>query len=139
MERLFPNNYADARLIHGSARDSVVEDSSLPPGELRLELRLTEPEIPAVVDYIESIPALERVEVRIIQVPLSLAELERLAADVVVPAGKKIEFDFDAGAVVLVDIPEHTLEPASCSLSSSQGGKLDGARPLRVYGNNCAD
>ena len=107
-------NYADARIIHGGRSGAEVYDPSMPPGEIRVEIRMKNTDDPAASALIGQIQLIDGITMDVRQVPKSVSELDAEADRLFAANGdpsKEVVYDFDKGEVNLVDGPDevHTV------------------------------
>lgn len=130
------DTYANARLIHGGS-DVAGE---LPVGEIRVEIKAKHPTDMRLQGLVESLRTLRVgdfvAEVTVDRVPLTLAELDELAAAErarLAPALVDIEYDFDRGELIIRPPAEAEAGSHFASLCPNvTGGNLDGARRVEL-------
>lgn len=100
--------YTDARLVHGGS-DAAPD---LPIGEIRVEIRVTDPwdlDLRNLIAAIEGLRVGEfAAQVVVYRVPRSLAELNLLASEQMTglePGSVEVLYDFDRGEVTLTPAP----------------------------------
>lgn len=127
--------YADARLVHGGS--SAARD--LPAGEIRVEVKVTDPGDPRLRSLIESIESTRFgtfiPSVVVEEVPRSLLELDALATQMLAGMSREsvvVEYNFERGEVTLTPAPPDTGSMWASQCTNVSGGRLDGGRRIRL-------
>ncbi|MGH7482066.1 MAG: hypothetical protein ACRELV_07915 [Longimicrobiales bacterium] len=130
------DTFADMRIVHGGTDATP----ALPVGDLRIDISAKDPSDPhlrGIVAEIEELKAgSSEVEVTVVQVPRSLAELDELAsAELAAQSPKSVEIDYDIanGTLIVGPVPEPEADSTWLSQCANvTGGSLDGGRKIRL-------
>lgn len=109
LREMLEGNWADSQLVHGGGRGGEMDDPTMDPGRLRLEIFLADSEAPEATEVLARIPKLGGMTTEVIEVPLSRVELDALAADLVVPDGMMVQYNVREGTVEIVPRTDHEI------------------------------
>lgn len=109
IREMLVGNWVGNQMFHGGGRGGIMDDPSMEPGQLRLEIFLADPYAPDVDDVLRGIPELDGLTIEVIDVPLSRVELDALAADLDVPDGMEIRYNVREGTVDMVQRTDHEI------------------------------
>ena len=136
------NTFADVRIVHGASDEAP----DLPRGDVRIELRVTEPEDPeleiALAEIMSQRAGGRPVQLDLRRVPRTLAELDAIAAAEFArhePSSVEAHYDFDAGEVTFS--PAEGERPGfawTSKCSNLAGGTMDGGRGILLSNPNLA-
>ena len=129
LAQTMPEVYAEVRVVHGGERG----DRSMEPGDVRVDLRVTDRTHQKVEELIAELDSLHeaagRISTDVIEVPKTLAELEAEVAEFrLQDKTTRIEFDFDSGTLVEDTRNRPDPVPSNHDCPSVDSKKWDSAR-----------